>query len=345
MKAASPALRDRAEARLRKKSAPKLPVESQRVLHELQVHQVELEMQNIELQEVRGRMEVLLEQYTDIYDFAPVGYFTLTSEGIIQLVNLTGSRLVGGDRAKLVGRSFGTLLASDSRPAFATFLKQVFATQTKQSGEFRLPHRTVNLEAQRSPNGHECRVMMVDVTDRIQVEKAVRLSEMRYRRLFETAHDGVLLLDPGTRKITDANPFMTQMLDYTHDQLVGKELFEIGLLKDETASREMFRQLKRQHEVRYEDLPLQSKSGRHQEVEVVANLYAESGVPVIQCNIRDITVTSPCANWRSRPCNAASPCFPPSSPRRPSASMSWTPSFACSRSMCARWPCSRTSNP
>ena len=118
---------------------------------------------------------------------------------------------------------------------------------------------------------------------------SLRASEIRYRRLFETAHDGVLLLNPGTRKITDANPFMTKMLGYKHSQLVGKELFEIGLLKDEVASREMFRKLKRTHEVRYEDLPLESKSGRHQEVEVVANLYQEDGHAVIQCNIRDIT--------------------------------------------------------
>ena len=87
------------------------------------------------------------------------------------------------------------------------------------------------------------------------------VSEIRYRRLFETAHDGVLILDPGTRKIIDANPFMTQMLDYPHDQLVGKELFEIGLLKDEAASQEMFRKLKRTSQVRYEDLPLESRDG------------------------------------------------------------------------------------
>jgi PAS domain S-box-containing protein len=118
---------------------------------------------------------------------------------------------------------------------------------------------------------------------------AFRASEIRYRRLFETAHDGVLLLDPGTRKITDANPFMTKLLGYSHSQLVGKELFEIGLLKDEVASKEMFRKLKRKHEVRYEDLPLESRGGRHQEVEVVANLYQEDGHAVIQCNIRDIT--------------------------------------------------------
>ncbi len=81
-----------------------------------------------------------------------------------------------------------------------------------------------------------------DVTERKQHEEKVLVSEIRYRRLFETAHDGVLILDPGTRKIIDANPFMTQMLDYPHDQLVGKELFEIGLLKDEAASQEMFRE-------------------------------------------------------------------------------------------------------
>jgi PAS domain S-box-containing protein len=116
-----------------------------------------------------------------------------------------------------------------------------------------------------------------------------RASEIRYRRLFETANDGVLLLDPGTRKITDANPFMTRLLGYPRGQLVGKELFEIGLLKDRAASREMFRKLKRNHEIRYENLPLESRRGQQQQVEVVANLYQEDGRSVIQCNIRDIT--------------------------------------------------------
>ncbi len=128
-----------------------------------------------------------------------------------------------------------------------------------------------------------------DVTMRKQHEDIVLVSEIRYRRLFETAHDGVLILDPGSRKIIDANPFMTQMLGYAHNQLVGKELFEIGLLKDEAASQEMVRNLKRTNQVRYENLPLESQGGHYQEVEVVANLYDENGFPVIQCNIRDIT--------------------------------------------------------
>jgi PAS domain S-box-containing protein len=289
MKGKIDALRDRAETLLRKKRPAKPADEPQRVLHELQVHQVELEMQNAELQETRDRLEVLLEQYTDLYDFAPVGYFTLTAEGVINLVNLTGARLVGIERARLTGSAFAPLLAPEMRPKFKAFLQQVFASQPKQSGEFTLLHRIVNIEAQRSPDGRECRAVIKDITNRKQAEDAVRISEIRYRRLFEAAHDGVLILDPVTRKITDANPFMTQLLDYPHDQLVGKELFEIGLLEDEAASQEMFRKLKRQHEVRHEDLPLESKTGRHQEVEVVANLYQENGHAAIQCNIRDIT--------------------------------------------------------
>jgi PAS domain S-box-containing protein len=118
---------------------------------------------------------------------------------------------------------------------------------------------------------------------------ALRVSEIRYRRLFEAARDGVLLLNPRTRKITDANPFMVEILGYTREEFVGKELWEIGLLKDQPASRKMFRELREKHYVRYEDLPLKSRTGRTHEVEVVANLYTEDTHLVIQCNIRDIT--------------------------------------------------------
>ncbi len=118
---------------------------------------------------------------------------------------------------------------------------------------------------------------------------ALRVSEIRYRRLFEAARDGVLLLDPDTRKITDVNPFMIELLGYTYKQFVGKELWQIGLLKDEQASKEMFEELRVKHFVRYEDLPLKTTDGRTREVEVVANLYPEDTQEVIQCNIRDIT--------------------------------------------------------
>jgi len=128
-----------------------------------------------------------------------------------------------------------------------------------------------------------------DITDDPAFRVAIRRSEIRYRRLFEAAHDGVLILDSVSRKITDANPFMCQLLGYRHEELQGKELWEIGLLKDEQASQAAFRELQTNGQVRYEDLPLKSKSGDKREVEIVANRYDEDGKQVVQCNVRDIT--------------------------------------------------------
>ena len=128
-----------------------------------------------------------------------------------------------------------------------------------------------------------------DKADDLAFRVAIRQSEIRYRRLFEAAHDGVLILDSVSRKITDANPFMSRLLGYRHEELLGKELWEIGLLKDEQASQAAFRELQNSGHVRYEDLPLESKSGERREVEIVANRYDEDGTQVVQCNVRDIT--------------------------------------------------------
>jgi PAS domain S-box-containing protein len=128
-----------------------------------------------------------------------------------------------------------------------------------------------------------------DIADDLAYRVAIRQSEIRYRRLFEAAHDGVLILDSVSRKITDANPFMSRLLGYRHGELLGRELWEIGLLKDEEASQAAFRELQKNGQVRYEDLPLESKSGDKREVEIVANRYDEDGKQVVQCNVRDIT--------------------------------------------------------
>jgi len=120
-------------------------------------------------------------------------------------------------------------------------------------------------------------------------EQALRTSEIRYRRLFEAARDGVLLMDIRSRKITDANPFMSELLGYPHHELIGKELWEIGLMRDEKQNQDAFTELQRTHYVRYDDLPLKSKDGKRREVEFVSNVYDEAGQQVIQCNIREIT--------------------------------------------------------
>ena len=118
---------------------------------------------------------------------------------------------------------------------------------------------------------------------------ALKVSERQYRRLFEAARDGILILDSDQGRVTDANPFMTELLGYSHDELLGQELWQIGLLQDKAASQEAFQRLKREGYIRYEDLPLQNLRGEQRQVEFVSNLYREDGHMVIQCNIRDIT--------------------------------------------------------
>jgi diguanylate cyclase (GGDEF)-like protein/PAS domain S-box-containing protein len=117
----------------------------------------------------------------------------------------------------------------------------------------------------------------------------LQASEIRYRRLFEAARDGILILDAASRKITDVNPYIAELLGFTSADLLGKELWEIGLLTDAQASQDAFRELERKGYIRYEDLPLRTKEGAVREVEFVSNVYAEDGQQVIQCNIRDIT--------------------------------------------------------
>ena len=114
-------------------------------------------------------------------------------------------------------------------------------------------------------------------------------SELRYRRLFETAQDGILILDFKTGQIEDANPFLTQLLGYSRDELVGKRLWEIGAIIDKKSSLEAFAVLQDKGYIRYEDLPLMTKNGVIINVEFVSNAYGVNGDRVIQCNIRDIT--------------------------------------------------------
>jgi PAS domain S-box-containing protein len=155
-------------------------------------------------------------------------------------------------------------------------------------------HLLLNARRIREPGNHSELILLAieDITERQQTQERLEVSEVRYRRLFEAARDGILILDTAHGKITDANPFMVELLGYSHDEFLGKELWQIGLLHDESESQAMVRQLQKTGYVRYETLPLETSAGRRVEVEVVANVYQEDHQPVIQCNIRDITARS-----------------------------------------------------
>jgi PAS domain S-box/PAS domain S-box len=135
----------------------------------------------------------------------------------------------------------------------------------------------------------KARLLETEITERKAVEQRLRVSEIGYRRLFEASIDGILIIDPDTYKITDVNPSMTELMGATREQLLGKELWEIGLLKDRGTSQALHQELYEKGLVCYEHLSLQTKAGLRRDVEMVSNIYRTNGHQVIQCTVRDIT--------------------------------------------------------
>jgi len=127
-----------------------------------------------------------------------------------------------------------------------------------------------------------------DITVAKQAEQAMTISETRYRRLFESAKDGILILDAETGKIKDVNPFLVDLLGYSKGQFLEKAIWEIGFLKDIVANKEKFSELQQKEIVRYENLPLETADGRTINVEFISNVYLAANVRVIQCFIRQL---------------------------------------------------------
>jgi PAS domain S-box-containing protein len=168
-------LRRQAEAlaRARRDSLGETPGagELRRLQQELEVHQIELEIQNEELRDARAVTEAALEKYTDLYDFAPTAYFTLAADGKILAANLTGARLAGCERVRLLGRRFTQFLASEGRTDFGVFLQRVFSVKERMFFEVAWPQEgetplAVRIEAVVSEDGRECRAVVLDVTER-----------------------------------------------------------------------------------------------------------------------------------------------------------------------------------
>jgi PAS domain S-box-containing protein len=187
-------LRGRAEKRLcaqtPKLHSPQTEGETQRLLHQLEVHQVELEMQNAELRQARDELERALAMCADLYDFAPVGYFTIDRDGVTLDVNLTGASLLGIERSGLIGRRFELLVANEDRQFFPEFLRKVFASQDKEACEValkkegeRLLH--LQIEAVASASAAACRIAAIDITERRRAEEAVT---QKRRELAEINH-------------------------------------------------------------------------------------------------------------------------------------------------------------
>jgi formate hydrogenlyase transcriptional activator len=223
------------------------------------------------------------------------GAVTLAADGTILYCNQRFADIVKGSLEKVIGSSIHPYISSTDLQLFEALVERGLKGSSK--GELALQAGSENavpvllsvspLQGIDMP-GVVCAVM-VDITERKKMEEALKISETRYRRLFEAAQDGILILDAETGQIVDVNPFLLEMLGYSHEELLGKKLWEIGTFRDIEASKAISLELKSKGYVRYHDLPLETKEGRPIAVEFVSNVYIVHSHEVIQCNIRDTT--------------------------------------------------------
>ena len=228
------------------------PADIQQLIEDLQVHQIELEMQNDELRRLQQDLENERDKYSDLYDFSPVSYFSMNEKGIILEANLTAAATVGVERGLLIGRPFSDFIVGDDQDIFWVHRKKLFETKTRQTCELRLsPKKDSEFYAlmesivvqEDHKNGNLIRTAVTDIHARHQADTALRKSEERYRGLVETMQEGLGVADQ-YYQFTFVNQRFCEMLGYHRDEMIGSHLLDFvhddyrDLMKDQMAQRE-----------------------------------------------------------------------------------------------------------
>ena len=261
--------------------------ELQSVNEELATVNAEMENKISDLSQINNDMNNLLAGTNIATVFVNhqlnVTRFTPTATRLINLIASDVGRPLSHVVSNLIGYSN---LASDIQEVLDTLVPielQVQATDTRWYVMRIQPYRTIENVIEGAV------VTFVDITNIKNAEESLAFSEAAYRRLFETAKEGILIIDPETGKIMDANPFLIELLGFTQDQLINKTIWDIGEFKDIAASRDKFLLLQQNDHIKYDDLPLVTADGRKIEVEFNNNLYKVGSRSIIHCHIRDIT--------------------------------------------------------
>ncbi|MCU0672516.1 MAG: PAS domain S-box protein [Myxococcota bacterium] len=238
-------LRRRAEAAWNARAAGprRAPTEAEalRLIHELEVHQIELEMQFEELREANAKLAAERERYRELYDFAPAGYVTLDREGTISDLNVTGASLLGADAEQLTGKRLGMFVAEAERGNLHEMLREILDTGMPASRDLALRdgrERSLRLEGVPGAQGSECRASFWDTSDIRRAERALRLRD----RAMHSVSQGILITDPNLpdNPVIYANPSLERTTGYTLDEVDGRSWhFLVGEDTDTDAIREI----------------------------------------------------------------------------------------------------------
>ena len=210
------------------------PAQIKRTLHELRVHQIELDVQNDELRRMQVELETARSKYFDLYDLAPVGYCTLSEKGLILEANLTAATFLGEARSKLVNKLFFRFILKEDQHIYFLQLNKIFETGKPQACELRMvkkdaPEVWARLEviAARDVDGAPtCRIVMSNITERKQAEEALRESELKYRSLVECSSDAIFCVDE-KGKYQFTNHLFSATFGKSPDYFIGKTFWDI----------------------------------------------------------------------------------------------------------------------
>ncbi len=225
-------LRQKAEKLLKKKKAQtELQLsesDTLKLIHELQVHQIELELQNEELLLAKEHAENASAKYTELYNSAPISYFSLSPKGEILELNPAGAKILGRDRGNLINRQFQLYISDISKPTFNLFLEKIFAGNLRQTCQVTLSTKalipmSVNLEGIVSENGRQCFLTANDITECKQVEESLTL----FRTLIDKSNDVIEVIDMETAQFIDVNEKACTELEYSRSELLSMKIFDI----------------------------------------------------------------------------------------------------------------------
>ncbi|MEI6694760.1 MAG: PAS domain S-box protein [Bacteroidota bacterium] len=263
-----------------------------KLTNELQVHQIELEMQNDELMLAVERANLAAKKYSEIYEHAPSGFFTLTIEGEIIELNNAGAELLGKKASQLINSRFGFFVSNDNKPIFMQFLENVFKTNKKEYCELKLSidknsPSYAHLSGIVDDNGQQCLVTAVDITSEILEKENIRQSEMQFRSLFNNNYSIMLIVDPENGEIKDANQAACSYYGWTASEICSKNITEINTLNIEEIKKKMALAQSQNHNHFF--LKHRLANGEIKDVEVYSGPVQFNNKPMLYSIINDVT--------------------------------------------------------